>query len=261
MHSNKKPWLAFQRIFRRFQSTSPLKLQVRHTRNKTEKNAINKHFFKVALVGRPNVGKSTLYNRLVGGRPAICHREPGTTRDRQEGTAWLAGLQFTVVDTGGLEEGGEETMEGKITRATELAIEECDVAILMLDARAGVTSLDEHFVRWIRKRSDKTPMHMVLNKTEDGWIEPEDSLAISAEHGTGMVDLWHLLYPHSKITSEMVKSDEKFDLSSSSIEISNNLNNLNMNVTLNDQDDELHDDYNFEEFESQNKNNANFEEF
>jgi GTP-binding protein len=151
----------------------------------------------VAIVGRPNVGKSTLFNRLVGKRLAIVDDTPGVTRDRREGTGRIAGLSFRVFDTAGLEDATDDSLEGRMRRQTEVAIQEADVALLLIDARAGVTPLDAHFGRLLRKSKDKVVL--VANKCEGragtpglmdafglGFGEP---VPISAEHGEGMADL------------------------------------------------------------------------
>ncbi len=151
----------------------------------------------VAIIGRPNVGKSTLFNRLVGRRAALVHPTPGVTRDRREGEAGLAGLGFTVVDTAGLEEAGGDTLDARIQSQTRRALADADVALLLIDARAGVTQLDRHFVDWARR--SPTPVVLVANKCEgragqSGLLESYelglgDPIPISAEHGEGMADL------------------------------------------------------------------------
>jgi GTP-binding protein len=151
----------------------------------------------VAIFGRPNVGKSTLFNRLVGRRLAIVDPTPGVTRDRREGDARLWDLSFTLVDTAGLEEAEAGTLEARIQDQTTRALRECDLALLVIDARAGVTPVDRHFAERIRK-GDK-PVVLVANKCEgraghDGFLEAYalgfgEPVAISAEHGEGMSDL------------------------------------------------------------------------
>ncbi len=158
----------------------------------------------VAIIGRPNVGKSTLFNRLVGRRTALVHPTPGVTRDRREGAAGLAGLGFTVVDTAGLEEAGGDTLDARIQSQTRRALADADVALLLIDARAGVTPLDRHFVDWARR--SPTPVVLVANKCEgragqSGLLESYelglgDPIPISAEHGEGMADLRDALAPY-----------------------------------------------------------------
>ncbi len=154
--------------------------------------------FTVAIVGRPNVGKSTLFNRLVGQRLALVDHEPGVTRDRRSGEAQLFDLSFEVIDTAGLEEAFDESLEARMRAQTEQAIAEADLALFLLDARAGVTPLDEHFAAWLRRGG--TPLIVVANKCEGqvgeaGLAEAHglglgDPVALSAEHGLGLSDLY-----------------------------------------------------------------------
>lgn len=153
--------------------------------------------FTVAIVGRPNVGKSTLFNRLVGKRLALVDDTPGVTRDRREGEARLGPLSFRIVDTAGLEEADEESLTGRMRGQTEAAIADADLTLFVIDARAGVTPVDAHFGEFLR-RADKRVL-LVANKAEGrpgeagyydafslGFGEP---IAISAEHGEGLADL------------------------------------------------------------------------
>jgi GTP-binding protein len=159
---------------------------------------------RVAIVGRPNVGKSTLFNRLVGRRLALVHAEPGVTRDRREGEAHLAGLSFVAVDTAGLDEAPPETLAARMTAQTKAAVADADVSVFVMDARAGVTPLDRHFADLLR--SFGKPMVLVANKAESAAAESGlleafdlglgDPIAISAEHGEGMGDLAAALAPY-----------------------------------------------------------------
>jgi len=109
--------------------------------------------FTVALVGRPNVGKSTLFNRLVGRRLALVDDQPGVTRDLREGDAKMGPIKFTVIDTAGLEEATDESLQGRMRMLTERAVDMADVCIFMMDARAGVLPADRVFAEILRKKS------------------------------------------------------------------------------------------------------------
>ena len=157
--------------------------------------------FSLAIIGRPNVGKSTLFNRLVGKKLALVDDRPGVTRDRREGAAKLADLSFTVIDTAGLEEGGEATLEGRMRQQTEAAIDQADAILFMIDARAGVTPDDKYFADLVRRAGK--PVVLAANKAEGrageaGFFEAYtlglgDPVPLSAEHGEGMIDLFDAL--------------------------------------------------------------------
>ncbi len=159
--------------------------------------------FAVAILGRPNVGKSTLFNRLVGRRLALVDDTPGLTRDRREGDGRIADLGFHVIDTAGLEEAAPASLEGRMRVHTERALAVADVALLVIDAREGVTEADRHFAGWLR-RSGK-PVVLVANKTEGRATLPGvgeayrlglgDPVPISAEHGEGLAELYERLRP------------------------------------------------------------------
>ncbi|MEO7378893.1 MAG: ribosome biogenesis GTPase Der [Sphingomicrobium sp.] len=158
----------------------------------------------VAIVGRPNVGKSTLFNRLVGKRVALVDDRPGVTRDRREGEGQLMGLEFRVIDTAGYEDEDPISLPGRMRQQTEAAVIDADVALFLIDAREGLTSLDEEIGRWLRAQD--TPVIVAANKAEGRGAEAErlgayklglgDPLALSAEHGEGMADLFDALRPH-----------------------------------------------------------------
>jgi GTP-binding protein len=160
-------------------------------------------FATIAIVGRPNVGKSTLFNRLVGKRLALVDDQPGVTRDRREGDGHLLGLDFRIVDTAGFEDYDAATLPGRMRVQTEKAVREADAALFMIDGRAGVTPLDEEIARWLR--SEDTPIILVVNKAEgkqgeNGLMESyslgfDNPIALSAEHGEGVVDLFDALRP------------------------------------------------------------------
>jgi GTP-binding protein len=157
----------------------------------------------VAIIGRPNVGKSTLFNRLVGKKLALVDDRPGVTRDRREGDASLLGMEFRIIDTAGFEDEDPASLPGRMRVQTEAAVRESDVALFVIDARAGVTPLDEEIARWLRSAD----AHVVLlaNKAEgrageSGIIEAMalgfgDPIPFSAEHGEGVVDLFEALRP------------------------------------------------------------------
>jgi GTPase len=181
---------------------------------------------QVIIIGRPNVGKSTLFNRLVGKKLALVDDQPGVTRDRRFGDASLLGLAFTIVDTAGWEDLDPTTLPGRMRQQTEASLEGADVALFVIDSRAGVTPLDEEIARYLR--SNKVPIVLVANKAEGRAGDPGfydafslgfgQPVALSAEHGEGMGDLFEALLPHiekeededSRAEAEVV-DEEDFD--------------------------------------------------
>ena len=153
--------------------------------------------FTVAIVGRPNVGKSTLFNRLVGKKLALVDDLPGVTRDRRPGEARLVDLRFRIIDTAGLEEADEESLQGRMRAQTEAAIDEADLSLFLVDAKTGLTPLDHTLADMLRRRGK--PVVLVANKSEargsDAGFYDAYALGlgepcpISAEHGQGMLDL------------------------------------------------------------------------
>ncbi len=158
----------------------------------------------VAIIGRPNVGKSTLFNRLVGKKLALVDDRPGVTRDRREGDAELLGLNFRIVDTAGFEEDDPQSLPGRMRAQTQAAVDSADVALFVVDARAGIVPLDEEIGRWLR--GSTTPVVLLANKAEgraadNGIMEAYalgfgDPIAFSAEHGEGLSELFSELLPH-----------------------------------------------------------------
>ncbi|NEX44878.1 ribosome biogenesis GTPase Der [Pseudotabrizicola algicola] len=159
--------------------------------------------FTLAIVGRPNVGKSTLFNRLVGRKLALVDDQPGVTRDLREGDAKLFDLRFTVIDTAGLEEVTDDSLQGRMRRLTERAVDMADICLFLIDGRAGVNPSDEVFADILRKKAARVILG--VNKAEgrageEGALEAwslglGEPLRLSAEHGEGMDDLYRLLKP------------------------------------------------------------------
>jgi GTPase len=170
----------------------------------------------VAIVGRPNVGKSTLFNRLVGKRLALVDDRPGVTRDRREGEAKLLGLDFRVIDTAGFEDEDPHSLPGRMRQQTEAAVREADATLFLIDAREGVSPLDEEIGRWLR--SATTPVIVIGNKAEgragySGILDAYrlglgDPIAMSAEHGEGVADLFEALRPHVEHEHFEAEDDE-----------------------------------------------------
>ena len=155
----------------------------------------------VAIIGRPNVGKSTLFNRLIGRRHALVDDTPGVTRDRRQGEAKISDLQFTIFDTAGLESNDKAFLTKRMRDQTEVAVQEADIVILMVDAKMGITPDDMELCRWLRRK--KNDIILVANKcesnaSESGILEAfnlglGEPVVISAEHGLGMANLYAAL--------------------------------------------------------------------
>lgn len=169
--------------------------------------------FTIAIIGRPNVGKSTLFNRLTGKRLALVDDMPGVTRDRRMGEGRIADMEFGIIDTAGLEEAESGTLAARMTAQTELAIAEADVALMVIDGRVGVTPTDKHFANLLRK--SHKPVVLLVNKAEGGKAEAAlaeayelglgEPVGISAEHGDGLADLYQALAPYAGEAEEKEK--------------------------------------------------------
>ncbi|SMY09087.1 ribosome biogenesis GTPase Der [Flavimaricola marinus] len=169
--------------------------------------------FTLAIVGRPNVGKSTLFNRLVGKKLALVDDQPGVTRDLREGAARLGDLKFTVIDSAGLEDATDDSLQGRMRRLTERAVEMADICLFLIDARVGVTPVDEVFADILRRKN----AHVIVaaNKSEGkagdaGYLEAfslglGEPVRLSGEHGEGITDLLQVLMP---IADELEKAAE-----------------------------------------------------
>ena len=169
---------------------------------------------QVIIIGRPNVGKSTIFNRLVGKKLALVDDQPGVTRDRRFGDATLLGLDFTIVDTAGWEDEDPSTLPGRMRKQTEASLVGADVALFVIDARAGVTPLDEEIARYLRQ--NRVPIVLMANKAEGRQGDPGifdafslgfgEPIAFSAEHGQGLADLFEALRPH--IEAKQAEADD-----------------------------------------------------
>ncbi|MFM6830246.1 MAG: ribosome biogenesis GTPase Der [Novosphingobium sp.] len=171
---------------------------------------------QVIIIGRPNVGKSTIFNRLVGKKLALVDDQPGVTRDRRFGDATLLGLDFTIVDTAGWEDEDPSTLPGRMRKQTEASLVGADVALFVIDARAGVTPLDEEIARYLRQ--NRVPIVLMANKAEGRQGDPGifdafslgfgEPIAFSAEHGQGLADLFEALRPHIEAKQSEVDEDD-----------------------------------------------------
>lgn len=165
---------------------------------------------KVAIIGRPNVGKSTLFNRLAGRKIAIVHDQPGVTRDRKEAEAKLRDIEMKIIDTAGFEYSKEDSLEKRMWQQTERAIKEADVCLFLFDARDGIQPYDEFFANLVRQSGK--PVILLANKCEGKLQEDSiheayklglgEPIPFSAEHGLGLLDLYDMLKPYDKKTKE-----------------------------------------------------------
>jgi len=198
---------------------------------------------RIALIGRPNVGKSTLFNRMAGKKLAIVNDTPGVTRDWREAEANLMGHKVTVIDTAGLEEHFDESIQGRMRRQTEQAIDQCDIAVFMMDGRAGVTPMDDHFAQFIRRRD--IPVLLVVNKCEGSKgmeslgeahaLGLGDPLPISAEHNEGVSVLYDAI-----LALSFLRKQESHDMQNEEIPASAGMTDIeegDLNFEALDEDD------------------------
>ena len=175
--------------------------------------------FSIAIIGRPNVGKSTLFNRLVGKKRALVDDQPGVTRDRREGEARLGDLTFTIIDTAGLEEGDAASLSGRMRAQTEAAIEQADAVFFLIDSRAGLTPDDRFFANLVRRAGK--PLILIANKAEGrvgtaGAYEAfdlglGDPVPLSAEHGEGFSELYSALLEALPEQTALVPEEDERD--------------------------------------------------
>lgn len=161
--------------------------------------------FTIAIVGRPNVGKSTLFNRLAKKKLAIVDDTPGVTRDWREAEGYLLDEQIRIIDTAGLEESFDDSIEGRMRKQTEEGLAQADAVLFLIDGREGVTPIDQHFAKWLRKQNK--PVVLAANKCENedaaasGLAEANKlgfgpPIPLSSAHGHGVEDLYHAFKPH-----------------------------------------------------------------
>eukprot|EP01037_Dinobryon_pediforme_P007656 gene7656-7718_t len=193
--------------------------------------------FTLAIIGRPNVGKSTLFNRLIGKKLALVDDQPGVTRDRREGDAKLGDLRFKIIDTAGLEEGAEASLSGRMRAQTEAAINDADAILFVIDARIGLTPSDQHFAGLVR-RADK-PVILIANKAEGregsaGAMEAYglglgDPVPLSAEHGDGFSDLYTTLL--ERLPKETAEPEPEVDNYTPSLELGEEEDGTELDIT------------------------------
>lgn len=174
--------------------------------------------FTLAIVGRPNVGKSTLFNRLAGKQLAIVDDTPGVTRDWREAEGYLFDQSIRIIDTAGLEESFDDSIQGRMRQQTEAALKQANAILFLVDGRSGITPLDEHFAAFLRRQN--LPVVLGVNKCENEQVTQTamaeayglglgNPIALSAAHGHGMEDIYHMLEPHFDNDEGEEDEDEK----------------------------------------------------
>ncbi|PJB70985.1 MAG: ribosome biogenesis GTPase Der [Alphaproteobacteria bacterium CG_4_9_14_3_um_filter_47_13] len=177
--------------------------------------------FTLAIVGRPNVGKSTLFNRFAGKQLAIVDDTPGVTRDWREAEGVFFDQTIRIIDTAGLEESFDDSIRGRMRKQTEAALKQADVILFLVDGRSGITPLDKHFAGWLRKQN--LPVILGVNKCENDKITQScnaeayglglgEPVAISAAHGLGIENIYYLLKPHFPLEEDMISEEDDPDL-------------------------------------------------
>ena len=157
--------------------------------------------FKIALIGRPNVGKSTLFNRMTKSNKAIVYDQPGVTRDRKYAKAYIGPLEFDLIDTPGLEEAPAGKIEYNMMQQTEAAINEADIIFMLVDGKVGIVAEDKYFAKWLRKKAKQT--YLLVNKCEKAFDHDKQyyqmgfdtPIPVSAEHGDGISMLYDIIEP------------------------------------------------------------------
>ncbi|KNB45684.1 ribosome-associated GTPase [Blastocystis sp. subtype 4] len=236
-----------------------MKIDVKKKKERKEKmpKVVQMKHFSVALVGRTNVGKSTLFNRLVGRKDALVSKEAGTTRDRREGLAHISGLEFTLIDTGGYVVSNKDISmtEQQINKQTEYAVEKADIIFFLIDGKVGITGEDRGIAA-----VNNFPIYVVVNKTEGLFTKVDangdcapwedmkaqiyelglgEPIGVSAEHGDGLLDIFDVLYPYGDLLNLRKKEDrERYEASQQQISTDTQPYDIRFNEEK-DRDDEI----------------------